>query len=59
MRALDWYENSPAYGARSSVSGQQGRMITYASMARMIDNLHGDELGAKRKNIEVYLDALV
>jgi len=58
MRVLDWL-NSPAYGARSSVPGQQGRVITYASMARVIDNLHGDELGAKGKDIEVYLDTSV
>lgn len=58
-RVLDRDEDSPAYSARSSVPGQQRRMITYATVTRMINDLHGNELGAEGKNVEVHLDALV
>lgn len=58
-KTIDMVIDSPAYSARSPVPGQQGRMITYAMVTRMINDLHRDVLAAEGKDVEVYLDALV
>lgn len=52
-------KNSPVYSTRSSVSRQQGWMVAYGTITRMIDNFHRNVLTAERQDIEIYFDAFV
>lgn len=44
--------SSPVDGRRSSVQRQDGRVVNDGAVLRVIDDIHGDELGAEGHHVE-------
>ena len=49
----------PVDGRRSPVFGKQGRVVDNGAMLRVVDNFHGNKLGAEWQDVQLRIERLV